>query len=538
MNQQSGNPEPDSLSNKLEAVKFFVQHIIDVARQLPETEEYRELLGNLQQLAEIDFDRLGDEARQLVEQSASSAGIEKFRQEIEARERTIHEFKLSLADSVIELKNAQKSAQAANEKTAALNSQVTQMQLHTKELGLRLSSASSALEKREKELETAQKELDDLRGRLYQLKSQNAEYEDHMRKAAEQLKQAADEQKMALSVRDKAERDLQHVLTSNRELKSSLEILEIRERELVESIDVLQKERNHLQTRLNTLLTGFGRTVSYAQPSSAFTQGSVLEPSVLTPYLPFCFPERLPAAIKFRRQISMSFPADYSRRAHKNAPVFLSLNRPAFPNAEAVRSQKRLPKIKACPKSDLALSVYRFTPATVFMPFTTGYKLDNMAGIKVEFAPTPPERIVYLKQIWWQKTAKPAAMSMKSARTRGFHIIGHSFDLYLQFLVSTIVSQNSHPSETRLQHAWNDKKRMHDIEQLNHAINFQETLAYRHRLQLKSTRLEMPGATLLQSFKRGNKLKSVLEMFGNTISSMVNRFESIPNSRSGNGENK
>lgn len=538
MNQQTGNTEPDSLSNKLEAVKSFVQHILDVARQLPENEENRELLSNLQQLGELDFDRLSDEARQLAEQSASSTGIEKFRQEIDARERTIHEFKLSLADSVIELKNAQKSAQAANVKTAALNSQVTQMQLHTKELGLRLSSASSTLEKREKELDAAQKELDDLRGRLYQLKNQNADYEDHLQKSAEQLKQAADEQKSAFSVRDKAEKDLQHVLTSNRELKSSLEIFEIRERELVESIDALQKERNHLQNRLNNLLTGFGRTVAYAQPSNALNQGSVLEPSVLNPYLPFCFPERLPAAIKFRRQISMSFPADYSRRVNKNPPVFLGLDRPAFPNAEAVRSQKRLPKVKACTRTDLALSVFRFTPASVFLPFATGQKCDSMIGIQTEFPPTPPERIVYLKQIWWQKTAKPTGMSMKSARARGFHIIGHSFDLYLQFLVSTIVSQNSHPSETRLQHSWNDKKRVHGIEQLNHAINFQETLAYRHRLQLKSTRLEMPGATLLQSFKRGNKLKSVLEMFGNTISSMVNRFESIPNSRSGNGENK
>jgi len=536
MKQQLDNSEPGSLPQKLEAVRDYVRHLLKLARVLPETEENSQLLNSLARLGEIDFATLIDESETLMRVASSPSDLEKFRQEIDVREQKIYEFKMSLADSVIDLKNAQKASITAGEQSAALNAQVTQMQLHTKELALRLASATSSLEKRESELEVAHRELDELRSRSYQLKSQNVEYERHLKFSAEQVEQAEKEQKSAFAMREKAEKDLEHVMTSNREMKNSLENLEMRERELVETIDVLQKERNHLQNRLSSLLTGFNRTVSHSQSTGYATQNAVLEPAILNPYLPFCFPERLPAAIKFRREIDTSFPASYSRRVPKAPPVFISLAKPAYPGNEAIRSQNRPPRIKPTPKKELALAMLPSRPRRVLMPYQAAYSIDQLARVSVEFKQGQPARVVALKQIWWQKTAKLYGMNMKAAHNHAFAIISNSFDLYLQFLISTIVRQNDIPSESRLEHILNGNKKNRSVEKLDLAINFQETLAFRHRLQLKSTKLEAPGATLQQSFKRGNKLKSVLETFGNKISSIVNQLESIPNSRSDNGE--
>ncbi|MDD3147579.1 MAG: hypothetical protein PHD82_09775, partial [Candidatus Riflebacteria bacterium] len=265
MSQNPGNSEQSSLPIKLEAVKSLVQRLSEVAQTLPETDETAELARYASLLSEIDFDCLVEEAKELASDAARPQLLDKFRHEIDLREQKIHEFKLSLADSVVELKGAQKAATAANERAADLAFQISQMQLHSKELSLKLSSASTSLEKRESELESARKELDDLRSRAYQLKSQNADYEGHLKQSAEQIKHADEERQAALSSRDKAQKDLEHVLTSNRELKSALENTEQHERELIETVDSLQKERNHLQYRLNALLTGVCRTVSHSR---------------------------------------------------------------------------------------------------------------------------------------------------------------------------------------------------------------------------------------------------------------------------------
>ncbi|MDD3148912.1 MAG: hypothetical protein PHD82_16585, partial [Candidatus Riflebacteria bacterium] len=188
--------------------------------------------------------------------------------------------------------------------------------------------------------------------------------------------------------------------------------------------------------------------------------------------------------------------------------------------------------------NEMALSFCMFfptLPSPGFMPFK---KPDYLLALTDSFAGRTFDNVVYFKQIWWQKTVKIPVMTTSSAQSRTFSIISNSLELFIKFLASTFDRQNYNPAENPLEHACKLPKSARDHDRLNFSINFNETLAFRHRLQLKSTKLDMPRTTILQSFKRGNKLKSVLEMFGNTISSIVHRFESIPNSRSDNGENK
>jgi hypothetical protein len=65
---------------------------------------------------------------------------------------------------------------------------------------------------------------------------------------------------------------------------------------------------------------------------------------------------------------------------------------------------------------------------------------------------------------------------------------------------------------------------------------FLETLAFRHRFQLQSQRIKMADASFNYSFKRSNRLKSVLEMFGNTISSMVQKYDIVATPPHGKSE--
>ena len=541
MSSNPGNPEQRDLLEKLETVRLLFQQLLGHARGLPETEENTELLRTAVLIEEVDFDQMLADVSTLLDNTSAESAIEKFKNEIAQRDQKVYEFKLSLADSVVELKNTQKSLQNANEKIAALSTQISQMQLHSKELSLKLSTATSNLTTRESELEAARRELDDLRTRNYQLKNQTAEYEGHLKKAQGELSKIIEDHKNSLAAMDKANRDLEHVVTSNREMKKSLELHEVQAREFIETIDSLQKERNHLQSRLDAILTGVNRTVVYDQSagsSKETARGAVLEPANLMPYIPFCFPERLPAAIKFRREISRSFPASASRRTHRIPPVFADLSRAIRPTKEAVRTQLRLPRINDRRMQQIALPNRMFEPENPdFSIFTDFFKTgSDRIPDRLKFSTI--ESVVDARQMWWQKSMRLARQTLLFPPVPEFEICHQSFELFMRFIIATFVRAPYLQTNAIVQHQIKVQKTGNGRCEPKHANNFNEMLAFRHRLQLKSSKLDMPATKVVHSFKKGSKLKSVLETFGNAISSIVHKFESIPDPSSGNDENK
>lgn len=541
MSSNPGNPEQAELLEKLETVRLLCQQLLEHARVLPETEENTELQRTAGLLEEVDFDQILASATTLFDNSSAESAIEKFKNEIDLRDQKVHEFKLSLADSVVELRNTQKTLQAANEKIVSLTTQISQMQLHSKELSLKLSTATANLAARESELESAKRELDDLRTRNYQLKNQTAEYEGHLKKAQEELGQTINEHKNSLAAMDKANRDLEHVVTSNREMKKSLELHELQTREFIETIDALQKERNHLQNRLNAILTGVNRTAVYDQSAAVnkeTVKGSVLEPASLMPYIPFCFPERLPAAIKFRREISRSFPASASRRVQRVPPVFADLSRPIRPTKEAVRTQLRVPRIRDGRMQVIAVQNSMFEPCNPDFSLLTDFLItgSDRAPDRLEFSAI--ESVVDARQMWWQKGMRLSRQTLLFPSVPEFAICHQSFELFMRFIISTFVRTPYLQTNAIVQHQIKVQKAVNSRCEPEHANNFNEMLAFRHRLQLKSLKLDMPARKIVHSFKKGNKLKSVLETLGNTVSSIVHKFENIPDPRSGNGENK
>lgn len=527
MSQKPGKSERNSLPSPVETAQSLSQRLMEVVKSQPESNNDLELLH----LAEM----LVQATEQLAADSVDS-GLSRFKQELEQRDEKIHEFKISLADSVIEFKGAQKELQAAHERNSALATQVSQMQLHSKEITLKLSSATANLEAREAELETLRKEVMELRSRVYQLKSANAEYESHLHEAGKSIEHIEREHASASATRDKALRDLEHVITSNKELKKSLELFEIKEKELIDTVDALQKERNHLQGRLSSLLTGLNKTVEYHLPQPSTGESPVLEPAMLPPYLPFCFPERMPSVIKFRREIGKAFPAAFSRRQPQVPRTFTPPVESA-PPTEAIRTVMKRPRIRPVHMADMKLVHKPVTPAFPTMNFSKvrqqyqssvliGGRQDMLAAMLADKMPFR----------WW-KAGRSLTRALRMSTRPAFSVSTWSLELYLRYLATTFVRQNFRPSEAPLQHDFKWAGVSASPDALNFSNIFNEMLAFRHRFQLKSQKLEAPQLTLTHSFLRGNKLKSVLETFGNTISSMVQKYEIIPTSQTGNGEN-
>ncbi len=537
MKQFSGNPEQNDLLAQLEALRLLARQLLDATPAFPDTLINADLRHRTEKFLESDLSAL---IERLAPDSESEHGqniSETFRHEIQLRDQKIHDFKMSLADAVVELKTAQKTLQKANESNNNLREEIARMQVHTKDLSLKLGSANSSLETHEKALKTATSELEDIRNQSYHQKTLIAKLENQLSEVSKNLAQLSEEHQQTLATLEKTQKDFNHVVTSNTELKKSLDLLEIQEKELVETIDALQKERNHLQSKLNSMLTGLKKSVAYNSISSASgNSSSVLEPSILPPYLPFCFPERLPSAIKFRREIAQTFPAERSQPPSRVPPIFNAPDTTSLPGNEVVRSLIRRPKIKPGHRQSFDFTAPSFHLEAVAIDFCEAQTCEPMPNIRFTTDVSMLYKISKNRQVWWQKITRQPVMTMTTVKEPDPQILTSSFELFMQFIVSTLFRHGCSTITSGLPVRLKDNKSSKDCSSMIFSNNFNEILAFRHRLQLKSTMLTAPRITLTQNF-RGNRLKSVLETFGNTISSMVNKIESIPNSRSGNGEN-
>lgn len=482
------------------------------------------------QLESVDFSDLRDFAgAKPGSVPGATTHLEDLKEVLNRKDRTIIEFKTSLADLVVENRNLQKQLQALQERFSTLNTQLSQMQLHSKDVSLKYSAASKNLETREKELESANSELQELRARSYQLKNQCADYEDLLKKREQDLADSTSENTNLKKSSDKANKDLEHIANSNRQLRQSLETLEQRETELIKTIDALQREKNHIQQQLSRMLTGLNKMAVYQQPDTSDSDTSILEPQTLVPYLPFCFPERLPAAISFRREIQTRQPGSLHRRQLPPAKSFTQFSKPESAQI-AMRIRSQMARMQTSLKKPFEMKFHTLHRLQSKIPLQTVY-----TNIRYNDDFLPHYSLPASFRILQTQSSRRVKL-LTTSKHKAAKIIDNSFDLYIGYLSREIISRNYRSNEQFPMVFEEMQATEKELDNIKNPNFFIETLAFRHRFQLQSQRIKMAGASFVYSFKRGNRLKSVLEMFGNTINSMVQKYDIIATPRNGKSE--
>ncbi|MBU1108204.1 MAG: hypothetical protein KKB51_16145 [Candidatus Riflebacteria bacterium] len=524
--------EVSAANSQLDALEVLCRSLAAILKKRPDSDLDDGLAGFCDQLEGIEFDEL----RHLVNNSSDTASsevasnLEELRRGLDEKERKIQEFKNSLADAVVENRNLQHQHQAFQERFNTLNTQLTQMQLHSKDISLKHSTASANLEIREKELEVANTELQELRARSYYLKNLCADYEDQLNKQAKELTEITSDNVMLRQTGEKALSDLEHIANSNKQLRQSLEALQQRETELEKTINALQREKNHLQTQLSRMLTGLNKTAVYQQPDTSSSDSSLLEPKTLVPYLPFCFPERLPPAIRFRREVQAHLPVSMQRQPLPTPKIFAQFS--GFDSSlMAVHVRTQSARIKSPLKKPLAMqfhTAYHVRPKLPLQQHMQG-RYDFGDVFTSDFAQT--EELSLL-----QKKSSRIVKLLASRNLKNSDIIENSFNLFIDYLTHEIVSRNFN-SDDKFTMVFEAMQTISaEINKMKFTNIFAETLAFRHRFQLQSQGMKMAAPSFNYSFKRSNRLKSVLEMFGNTISSMVQKYDIAATPRNGSSD--
>ena len=133
-------------------------------------------------------------------------------------------------------------------------------------------------------------------------------------------------------------------------------------------------------------------------------------------------------------------------------------------------------------------------------------------------------------------TGSRQVIMLISRKLKNNGIFTSSFDMFMNYLTREIVERNFNADDQftiSLKGMNTDTKELATMKITN---IFLETLAFRHRFQLQSQRIKMAAASFNYSFKRSNRLKSVLEMFGNTINSMVQKYDIVATPDHGKSE--
>ena len=534
------------MKNKPEKIELSAAEQLDalelICRSLAETLKRRQpdyaddgIAGFSEQLDTIDFSSLRNRLclpYGEADTSDTSARLEELRSLLDENEQKTNEFKSSLADSVVENRNLQRQHQALQDRFNSLNTQLTQMQLHSKDVSLKYSTASTNLEARERELETASTELQELRARTYQLKSLCAEYEDQLKKLEQELTVTRSADAKLKQENEKAVKDLDHIASSNRELRQTLEALQQREIELIKAIDALQREKNHIQAQLSRMLTGLNKMAPYQAPDSSSSESSLLEPRTLVPYLPFCFPEKLPAVIKFRREIQARQPVSLQRQSLPAPRTFTQFG--GF-EASVMTAHLRMQTAKIRLPLAKPLEMRFHAPYHLQPKLPMQEQMLNCYRIEDDFASEyeRPESFNVL-----QKKSSRIVKLLVNRNLRKSEIITDSFELLVNYLASEIITRNFN-SDDKFSLVIKDMQVAYKATAIKNLTNiFVETLAFRHRFQLQSQRMKMADASFSYSFKRSNRLKSALEMFSNTISSMVQKYDIVATPQNGKSDHE
>ncbi|GAB4269577.1 MAG: hypothetical protein Kow0029_05670 [Candidatus Rifleibacteriota bacterium] len=542
MTEKANNPDIKRIVSDLETLKKIIKSFKTVIRSLPEEKQDERLFQIALQISELSFPELisdlsaldttltskSDANEELASENQENLNkhFEELKSALDEKDRIINEFKLSLADTVIECKNLQKKNSELSEHIHKLKAEILQMQLHSKDLSMRLSTAEKNLDLTTKNLSKTTDELIEIKNQNYSLKSKNADLEDLIEDQRVKIGTLSENLEFTSSELKKSKKlstDLEH---SFNKLKFEHEALLQRSEEMENLVDTLQKEKNFLQKKLETLLTGIPKTVEYNSGNTPDTAFKQLEPKTFTAYIPFCFPNRLPSGIKLRKQIQQTFAKTFPKRK-KEAPRM-------FPQdfefkLETVRAHIHAfsPKFECLIPKDFSHVFPEIENLKEEQPVRAKFSAERLNYKPTEIKKSV-EAEIWLPQKFLKRVTSYSMEKRLEAKDKPeFGIYSHSLDLLLSYLTRNILETNYRVMKY-------PKPLVHEFTTLDTNYGridtrniFNEKLAFRYGYHLKSQRLNLHRGDFAPSFRRTAGLKSVLETFGNTINSMVKKYEAF-----------
>ena len=445
-----------------------------------------------------------------------------MQKELQLAEKKINEYRSSLADSYVEIRNCQNEIKQLKNEKSELTLEVSQLNTQLKAVNLDLSAAQANIKAKNDLLADLENAMGDLRDKnrdqSEQIFDQNEEKESLQTDFTNVVKELADlRAKYA-----KLNTDFECVNATYTTLKANNDNFELRENELLSCIDNLQKEKNNIQNRLNGLLIDVNKYVPHYtnEPQSS----SVLNPREFNVFLPFCYPERLPA-----RKMLVEVQSTYKSAIGPQKPLFNK----CFPSSMFdIRPEKEQPHIFTQKHSIKMEPVFCLDFAiNDIAPYVPGLDIYNVHAVHIknrlpldcvqtgQFEHSPLPECKPAIQI---KLDPP--IPLKYQKVVMMYIRLFSMEAFLNYIAGRFVPLESAIPIKAYDYKIPNDDRYDDFEVVN-PIPDSYRLTSRKFITTRQESMPYERPTLRLTVTQGAKLRNVLEMFGNTISDFVQKYD-------------
>ncbi len=524
--------QPEHQNDVSENFESLQQGLIGLLERISEeilSDEEKALITTFRNFSLKNYIKLAADSSLAAENTPDAiAKLQFLSKELELKDKKMQDFKISLADAIIETRSLESEKKKLLDQSQEQQAEISQMQLHTKELSLRLDSAENKLQEMRENLRllTAEKL------RLSTRNNELSEIRDTLEREVSTLKSNLDKvlesDAKNLKLALKAEKENKDLKEYSERLKIRISEIENSESELIDAIDALQKEKANLQTRLDKFLSNFKKEFVYEnRDRSSAPRSSVLEPSFFSEYLPFCFPERIPTIRKLKAGRPFVLSSVGKTPSIKPTKVMHSLEL-KIPRKAVLRVITLASEMKS---EKIAEFEHKLVQEASFV---AKMKLDSESSFEPGYTEKTPNffhRQDHLKKHIFQTKMKLRFFSSRPEKRLNFSslpefgIRTYSIDLFLAYLSNSIFSKHYNKINPSDETYSVIKKKPEIKKKLETKNLITEKLAFRHKYQLKFQKIILERKGLVHGFNKDDKLKAVLETFGNTISSMVRKYD-------------
>lgn len=229
---------------------------------------------------------------------ARLADADREKPDLAALQDELRRLKLNLADAILEQKQAGATNQDLLKQIFELKQEVFQHQSKVRDLDARLDVSKrneQALSEQEKKQEI---ELAGLRTVAKESAGKIDSLQEHLKTFATEHEKAQNELEKARAVAVEYRTAFTNLKSEYEAEKIQRQAAETREHEIVTTFDAINQERLQLKEKVSRLLVGVKDYITPPSRLASPSEDGALDPKEMRPYIPFCFPDRLPAQLR------------------------------------------------------------------------------------------------------------------------------------------------------------------------------------------------------------------------------------------------
>lgn len=433
----------------------------------------------------------------------------------------LRRLKINLADAVLEQKQAGAANLELQKQIIELKQEIFQHQSQIRDLSARLD-----LSKRNEQALSVQEKQQEIE--LLRLRTSSEDSTQQKTQLTQQLKTVSAELEKYRTDLEKAHNFISELQAAHARVRSEYEsekiqrqAAETREHDIVLALDAISQERQMLKEKVSRLLVGVKDYITPPfRPGPSATDDGILEPREMHPYIPFCFPDSLPAQLRPSWKRTKKLPL-----LHQPGSL-TRIHSESFPRSirKPLAQPYRLPDLLCPPLASMPTKPFKQSlPKQVFIEYGLA-ALEMPVGRSARSFPESELLSSSIEKRFPARSLTPEMQVRLTVAPVTAKIVTNSATLFFDYLANDIVA-SFHNLLSHLEYRYppdspgKPKNFLHDSQTISSGRVALHTTSH---LQFA---LRYPVRSAMHPCIPDGRLKYLLRTIGDSLSSMMARLD-------------